>query len=218
MQVTKEFNLNVNQSNDYPCVFAKQADDQGRVLKIWMYNDRQVLTIPSTATISFRALKPDGNQIYTTGSVSSDGAILVTLDEQILAVAGLVKADVSVTHNAQILSTGNFVIRVAEIPLGNDIPSTSEFIQLSELIIQATGAIDDCEQAVDDCEQAISDAQDAVEEAIQNIDSAVVRTTAQAMTETQKAQARTNINALEADGSMLRIDDNGLFYFEEEDE
>ena len=40
-----------------------------------------------------------------------------------------VKADVSVTHNAQILSTGNFVIRVAEIPLGNDIPSTSEVLR-----------------------------------------------------------------------------------------
>lgn len=208
MIVTQEIQLDINRAGLY--VYAKQADDGSRYLKITMMDGNDALSIPSGASVSIRALKPDGTSVVNNGVRNSDGTATVELTSQILAVKGRVRADVSVAQSGSILSTATFYIIVDDVPLGSGIPSTNEFLQLTQLFEDVETAISNCEDAIDACEDAVQDCNDA----IGNIDAAAVRTTAQTLTTAQQTQARDNIGA-PASGSVLLIDANGYFYVED---
>ena len=137
MQVTQEIQLDIN-GNPNRTFLCKQADDNSRYLKITLMDGTTPLSVPNGTTVTLRALKPDGTQVYNAGTRNSDGTITVELDAQVLAVEGLVRADVSTAYSGQILSSANFCIRVEPVPMGSGITSTSEFLQLTELIEDAS--------------------------------------------------------------------------------
>ena len=136
MEVTQDIKLNINDTGDRYVVTVKQGDT-GRILNVTMMDDQEELTIPSTATVSVRVLKSDGTSVDDTATVS-DGKALVEITEQMTAVAGYAKADVSVASDGKIVSTATFLLKVGEIPLGVEIVSQNEFTQLSELIASAS--------------------------------------------------------------------------------
>lgn len=136
MEVTQDIKLNINDTGDRYVVTVKQGDT-GRILNVTMMDDQTELTIPSTATVSVRVLKSDGTSVDDTATVS-DGKALVEITEQMTAVAGYAKADVSVASDGKIVSTATFLLKVGEIPLGVEIVSQNEFTQLTELIASAS--------------------------------------------------------------------------------
>lgn len=208
MNVTQEISLDINQTADYTLVTAKQADSASRYLKVTMMDGKDELTVPSGAVVALRALKPDGTSCTITGTRNSDGTATVELTEQVLAVAGVVQADLSVSNSGEVLSTATFLIRVGAVPLGTSVVSENEFLLLTDLISQTTAAIGACEEAVEACEEEIEDIEARTVEAIGNIDSAAVRTTAQSLTTAQKLQARQNIGA----GDLLDETDDDATY------
>lgn len=136
MEVTQNIKLNINDTGNYYVVTVKQGDT-GRKLNVTMTDGQEELTIPSSATVSVRVLKSDGTSVDDTATVSG-GKAIVTLTEQMTAVAGYAKADVSVASSGKIVSTATFLLKVGEMPLGVEIVSENEFTQLSDLIASAS--------------------------------------------------------------------------------
>ena len=110
MILTQNIRLNINQLANYTYVTAKQADANSRFLKITFCDDMQDLTVPAGVLVTLRALKPDGTSCSVSGTRNNDGTVTVELTNQVLAVEGLVRADVSTSQNGEVLSTATFFI------------------------------------------------------------------------------------------------------------
>ena len=125
--------LDVNQISMFRYLNAKQADS-GRRLKARITVDGQPYKVPTTATVTFRAVKPDDKVIYDSGSINSDGSINVTISAQTLAVVGKVFADISIVDGGKTVSTVSFVILVDELKGAASIVSSSSFTALQNLV------------------------------------------------------------------------------------
>lgn len=136
MILTQNIRLNVNQLANYTYVTAKQADANSRFLKITFCDDMQDLTVPAGALVTLRALKPDGTSCAISGTRNNDGTVTVELTNQVLAIEGLVRADVSTSQNGEVLSTATFFIKVGAVPIGTAIVSSNEFLDLTDLYTQ----------------------------------------------------------------------------------
>ena len=137
MQLVQYLKLDVENENHIPVIIAKQADDLSRVINVTMLHKKSQIIVPQTATAFFRAKKPDGYGIYNYGVIESDGTVTITLTAQTLAVVGLVKADITILENGEILSIATFLIDVRGVPTGEDIESSNEFIALAGLVENA---------------------------------------------------------------------------------
>lgn len=136
MEVTQSIKLNINDTGNY-CVVTVKQGDTGRKLNVTMCDGQTELVIPSSATVSVRVLKADGTSVDDAATVEN-GKAIVELTEQMTAVEGYAKADVSVASDGKIVSTATFLLKVGAIPLGAEIISENEFTQLSELIASAS--------------------------------------------------------------------------------
>ena len=83
-----------------------------------------------------RITKPDNTSVYNDCDVITDGRVLITLTEQILAVQGNAIADIQLINNdtSIIYSTQNFVIHIDDTAVDyGAIESTNEFIALNKI-------------------------------------------------------------------------------------
>lgn len=142
MIITQEINLDTGQLNEFVLINAKQADDNSRYLKVTVTNNGAKVNVPLGSTVSIRVLKPDGTSCFNPGTVNDDGTVTVELTAQALAVAGNARADISISNNTELLSTLTFIIRVQPVPLGAEIVSSNEFLQLVETIGRAETVIE----------------------------------------------------------------------------
>ncbi len=133
MSVIQNITLDVNQISMFSYINAKQADS-GRILRCRITVDGVPYDVPTSATVVFRAIKPDDTFIYNDGTVNSDGTVSVSLTGQTLACVGKVFADIAVKYGNTTVSSVSFVIYVREIPGNDTIVSSSEFSVLSSLI------------------------------------------------------------------------------------
>lgn len=149
MEVTQSIKLNINATGNY-CVVTVKQGDTGRKLNVTMCDGQTELFIPSSATVSVRVLKADGTSVDDAATVEN-GKAIVELTEQMTAVAGIAKADVSVASDGKIVSTATFLLKIGAVPMGVEIVSENEFTQLSTLIASASqyeSRIEDLEAAV----------------------------------------------------------------------
>jgi len=158
MQHTQELKLDVAGSNKYSCVWAKQGDDASRYLKITVTEGGEALVLPTTATATFRALKPDGKSIYNPATINEDGTVTVELTAQTLAVAGRVMADVSIEDSGAVLSAVSFFIDCQPAPLGQHIDSESQMVLL-EAALEKTDAAVTAEASREAAEKARAEAE-----------------------------------------------------------
>ena len=134
MQIIQHIKLNIYQRSDYTYLDAKQADDNSRFLNVQFTDGENDIFVTAGVTVTLRCQKPDGTAVYNNGTRESDGTVTVELTDQVLAVPGIVYADISTSRNGEILSSATFIIRVIPVPTGTQIVSTNEFLQLTELI------------------------------------------------------------------------------------
>lgn len=139
MQYVADITLDVACPPTFKVIRAKQGDDASRYVNITVAEAGNVVTVPSSATVQFRAGKPDGAGIYNPATVNSDGTVTVELTAQTLAVAGRVLADIVILQGGAVLATASWTIIVEENPLGNvDIESESEWLVLQGFVDEAT--------------------------------------------------------------------------------
>jgi hypothetical protein len=91
--------------------------------------------------VTLRATKPDDTVLYLT-AVYKGGAAEVTLNDQVLAVSGDVRCDLSIVNGSKILSTDEFVLSVRPASAsGTAVESANEFKALQDLFA-AIGALE----------------------------------------------------------------------------
>lgn len=220
---TQQLNLDVSTTGRYKYVYAKQGDRASRFVNVTMFRDGEKIMPESGLSAKIRAVKPDGTSIYNPATINEDGSITAELTAQTLAVNGDVFADiVLVGNNEEVLSSVSFIIRVEEAPLGTVEPSSSEFLELMELLLATEEA---SREAGASATAAASSKADAEAYAIgkrngQDVPSTdpayhnnakyyaeqaetaqnPVKYVEQTLSDSQKAQARQNINAAAPDG------------------
>lgn len=149
MEYIKELHLDVSGGESYACVTAKQFDKKARYIKIILYDNSKKYVFPDDAEVKLRARKPDGNSVLNDADVDSDKSIIVELTEQLLAVAGNVKAELSLygSDGAVLTSCTFYIIVVPTVCDFKNIESTYEYNSLNSALQSVSSAVDSAQSA-----------------------------------------------------------------------
>lgn len=115
---------------------AKHLDNARHIL-CTLTEDGIPRKVKSSEDARVRITKPDNTSVYNDCEVITDGRVLITLTEQILAVRGNAIADIQLINNntGVIYSTQNFVIHIDDTAVDNSVmESTNEFDALNNLL------------------------------------------------------------------------------------
>ena len=140
-QIQQEINIDFATPDVPPRVYAKQYDNNMRIIKANLYANGQPYTVQSGFDVNVRMAKPDGTYVYNPALEASGTYALIVLTQQMLAVAGECPAEIEVTQGSNVLSTATFVICVAADPVPeNSIESTDEFKTIQEILEEVEAA------------------------------------------------------------------------------
>lgn len=140
-QIQQEIKIDFATPDVPPRVYAKQYDNNMRIIKANLYANGQPYTVQSGFAVNVRMAKPDGTYVYNPALEISGTYVLIVLTQQMLAVAGECPAEIEVTQGSNVLSTATFVICVAADPVPeNSIESTDEFKTIQEILEEVEAA------------------------------------------------------------------------------
>lgn len=142
-------------------VFAKQYDNESRILEITPLNYGQKLEVDNDVTVRFLLTKPDGSSIINDATIE-EGIIIVELTDQILAVAGKATAEIAFYKDEKRLSSQVFYIDIQKAAYSEDnIKSSNEFTSFDDSIKAANEALEKAEEAKKAADDAASNAEEA---------------------------------------------------------
>lgn len=140
-QIQQEINIDFSTPDVPPRVYAKQYDNNMRIVKVNLLVNGLPYTVQSGFEVNVRMAKPDGTYVYNPALEISDTYVLIVLTQQMLAVAGECPAEIEVVQGGNVLSTATFVICVASDPVPEHaIESTDEFKTIQELVAEVEAA------------------------------------------------------------------------------
>lgn len=140
-QIQQEINIDFATPDVPSRVYAKQYNNNMRIIKANLYANGQPYTVQSGFDVNVRMAKPDGTYVYNPALEASGTYALIVLTQQMLAVAGECPAEIEVTQGSNVLSTATFVICVAADPVPEHaIESTNEFKTIQELAAEVEAA------------------------------------------------------------------------------
>ena len=156
MNLQSIINIDVDFYNKkYMLINAKQLDKGSRFLLVTCYNHGTPFSLDRASQSAYiRYKKADDYSVFNLCEIDNDGKILVELTEQMLAAAGICKADLVIVNkriadidkdtlevavkDAQVLSTTTFFIDVSEIAAENsEIESSYEYSGLNKALADA---------------------------------------------------------------------------------
>lgn len=120
-------------------VFAKQYDNQLRVVAARLLNGGVPYTVPAGYNAYVREGKTDGTYVHN-AAVADGSMVYITLTQQMLAVAGRQAVEVEIVkgEGADVLSSATFWLDVEADPVPEHaIESSDEYLTLQQLIAQA---------------------------------------------------------------------------------
>lgn len=140
-QIQQEIKIDFATPDVPPRVYAKQYDNNMRIIKANLYANGQPYTVQSGFDVNVRMAKPDGTYVYNPALEASGTYALIVLTQQMLAVAGECPAEIEVVQGGNVLSTATFVICVAKDTVPEDaIESTDEFKTIQEIAAEVEAA------------------------------------------------------------------------------
>lgn len=144
----QEITLELNSNTAYTTVGAKQGDTYTREIAVHITADGIPWTIPNGVVASYRIRKPDGTAVWNE-AIIKDNAVIVTLSEEALSVAGRAYADIVLYTNsgkAQVLSTVSFIIIIMSSPnISKAVASSNEFGYIQQVVDDANAVISESE-------------------------------------------------------------------------
>lgn len=168
-QIQQEINIDFATPDVPPRVYAKQYDNNMRIIKANLYANGQPYTVQSGFDVNVRMAKPDGTYVYNPALEASGTYALIVLTQQMLAVAGECPAEIEVTQGSNVLSTATFVICVEADPVPEHaIESTNEFKTIQELSAEVEAAakvVTDNLDAINAVSENIEDIKNAPQQA-----------------------------------------------------
>lgn len=163
MQLIKEIQLNLNGGDEQVKVHVKQGDINSRLLKITLYEDGELYTIPQDATARFAWTKPDGLCVLGDASIS-EHVVLIELTQQMLASFGDATCEVMLYCDEALLTSAVFTAAI--YPSAYDagtVESTDEYNSFTNVMLGADGAIKRAESAAAEAEEATENLRDMVD-------------------------------------------------------
>ena len=134
-QILQKINLDFARAGIPPRVFAKQGDNNMRVVAVSLFNDGKAYKIPAGYTVNVSAKKPDGKSVYNPATEVAGNVAYITLTQQMLAVRGIVSAEIEVVRGADTLKTEKWQINVEECANPeNQVESTDEYKTIQQLL------------------------------------------------------------------------------------
>lgn len=155
MTYTSYLNIDLNASEPFQVVYAKQNDVNSRIIHVTFYSDGVRYNIASNHSVLLRIRKPDRKVILDGALVNADGTVSVILTQQCLGAAGDAYADlVEYDNYGLMLSTCSFIIKIQASPniFTEDMFSSNEFLYLKELVDSANAIIREVEDYSKDSE------------------------------------------------------------------
>ena len=138
MNITASITLDFGRDTFPVRVFGKRGDQDSRYVEIIPLNLGQPLTIGAGTTARLQATKPDGTQIINDATIA-DGKIYAELTAQMLAVAGVVIAEIGLYQGGSLLSSQIFMVNVKETAYDEGVvTSSNEF----KTLVEALDAVD----------------------------------------------------------------------------
>lgn len=101
-QILQKINLDFARAGIPPRVFAKQGDNNMRVVAVSLYNDGKAYKVPGGYAVNVSAKKPDGKSVYNPATEVAGNVAYITLTQQMLLVLvdDMVGVDVLAWANA----------------------------------------------------------------------------------------------------------------------
>lgn len=122
-----------------PRVYAKQYDNNMRVVAADLYNGGAAYVIPSGYSVNIRLNKKDGHHVYNPALFGSGNTIFVILTQQMLTNPGELAAEIEVVSEGNVLKSGVITIVCAPSVVPNSaIVSTDEYKTMQELAAQVS--------------------------------------------------------------------------------
>lgn len=122
-----------------PRVYAKQYDNNMRVVAADLYNGGAAYIIPSGYSVNIRLNKKDGHHVYNPALFGSGNTIFVILTQQMLTDPGELAAEIEVVSGGDVLKSGTITIVCAPSVVPNSaIVSTDEYKTMQELAAQVS--------------------------------------------------------------------------------
>lgn len=174
-----EIDIELFRPMERPTIYTKQYDSNTRYIVANVYNDGEKYTLTTSDTIRFACTKPDGFGIYNECGIDSKGKIVYQITDQTTAKDGQFPAEFRIYNTydeelgntvQQLKTTANLKMWVEKSALNNStITSSDEANVLTDLIVEATKAINGANSATQEVQQVIADAQIAVSKTVKAI-------------------------------------------------
>lgn len=160
LKILKSFSVDFAKAPPLEYVYAKQGDQNSRVLEIIPLNNGAAYTIPDGTVARFGAKKPDGTQILD-DAVIEDGKIYVTLSSQALAVSGTVTAEIALYGaDDTLLSSQHFHIMVERFAVDPEaVESSDEYRSFETALLQLEDSLQQLQTALPELEAAVQAAE-----------------------------------------------------------
>lgn len=133
MTITRYFNLNLNAGQSSPLTINVNQYDSGEQWIFTLYGDNGLKFTPATGAIV--GVKSDGLGIINTGTVDSDGRVVINETQQMTAAAG--RAVFELMLDSQTHGTANFVVLVEPKP-GDHADLSDSDVSLIQQAIDST--------------------------------------------------------------------------------
>lgn len=157
-QILQKINLDFARAGIPPRVFAKQGDNNMRVVAVSLYNDGKAYKVPGGYAVNVSAKKPDGKSVYNPATEVAGNVAYITLTQQMLAVHGIVSAEIEVVRGPDTLKTEKWQINVEECANPeNQVESTDEYKTIQQLLAETEAAKAAAAQAAADAKKVIDE-------------------------------------------------------------
>ena len=143
--------IDLSSYNNFDYVRAVQGDQKTRYIHITLLENQKQYVLSDVEAV-LRGTKPDGKTIYNNCGISDDGEIIVELTEQILAVAGIGKYEISLYNTDENVITSfpfNIYVSPAQFNSGT-VLSSDEFTELTTNISQIKTITDNATKTVEE--------------------------------------------------------------------
>lgn len=206
-RVIQKINLDVSRAGIPPRVFAKQGDNNLRVVAATLYDNGKAYNVPSGYKANIRAKKPDGKSIYNPAEEFSKNVVYITLTQQILAADGIITADIEITDGSNTIKTEKWQICVeAAACKDSDVESTDEAKTIQQLVANAeaskTAAANSASAAANSAKEAKEAAAQAAEDTKKVIDEGVT----EKLEEMQKIQQDVTEKATQVSTDAAKVE------------
>lgn len=145
MEFIKEITVDLAGEMLFEYITAVQGDAGSRFVKVQLLSNRQPYTPPEGVTAVLRCKKPDEKTIFNDCTVGKDGIIKAELTEQMLAVAGNCRCEITLYGaDESTLTSVPFIVKVTSSAINpGNVTSADEFTALGKALakVESVGGV-----------------------------------------------------------------------------